>query len=186
MYSRVVRAIGILLILGASIGLMADTSPAKAQIEMSDNDDSCISCHENLYLLHDTGKWYCLCETKARCTFCHGGEAGTLDEQAAHLGMIANPTQNTQAVCKSCHPDDYQARVATFISRAGVGASPCPTKAAPVALSAAAPPESPAPEAGLDAWQIAGLSMLGLAFAGLAIFAHRCWRADCLSRRMQP
>ena len=38
------------------------------------------------------------------CTACHGGE-NVYDMEAAHDGLITNPTDDPQASCESCHPD---------------------------------------------------------------------------------
>ena len=181
MSSRVVRSLRALLVLTASICLLGNLAPAEARTEGSDNDESCLSCHEALYQLHDVGKWYCLCEVKARCTFCHGGVVGALEEQAAHAGMIAKPIQTTESVCRSCHPDDYQDRMSTFVARAGLSATPCPTAVAAALFTA--PLATPAPATGLATWQIAALSILGVGLVLLAGFAHRCWKADCLRQR---
>jgi hypothetical protein len=185
MFSRVVRSLGALLVLAASIGFLAGDAPAEARTEASDNDESCISCHEALYQLHDIGKWYCLCEVKARCTFCHGGVVGALEEQAAHEGMIAKPIQTTESVCRSCHPDDYQDRMSTFVARAGLSATPCPTAVA-ASISIIAPPGAPTHSTGLATWQIAALSILGVGLVVLTWFARRCWLADCLRKRTEP
>ncbi len=184
MSSRSLRALAVFLIVTTAIGLHGSLAPAEARTEASDNDESCISCHEALYQLHDIGKWYCLCEVKARCTFCHGGVVGAYDEQAAHEGMIAKPIRDTEIVCQSCHPDDYRDRMSSFIARAGLSATPCPT-AIGVALPFS-PPAAPVPPPGLATWQIAALGLLGLAFGGLSWFAFRCWKTDCLRKNIQP
>ena len=184
MFNRLVRIMAMLLFVAASIAIVASASPAAAQTPTLEKDDSCIACHEDLYVLHDTGKWFCLCEVRARCTDCHGGVVGELDEQAAHLGMIANPITGDPDRCHSCHPADYEARLSKFAARGGLSSTPCPIEPAPVPI--AAPPETPSPDAGLAVWQTAILAILGVAFAGLAWFAYRCWKADCLRKPTQP
>lgn len=182
MFSRVVRTLAVLLIVAASIGALASAGSAAAQTAESDNNDSCISCHEDLYLLHDSGKWYCLCEVRARCTYCHNSFLGTLDEQTAHQGMVANPVLQSTTPCQSCHPADHEARLATFAARAGL--SPSPTAIA--SSHPIAPPAAPVPRAGLAPGQVVMLSLIGAAFAGLVWLAYRCWEADCLQRRTLP
>jgi hypothetical protein len=152
------------------------TSPA-------DRDVSCIACHEALYLNHDTGKWYCLCEVRARCTYCHGGVVGELTEDAAHQNMVANPVQQGTETCQGCHPQDVDRRLSIFAARAGFSATPCPTVAALAA--SLAPPPAAVPPATLEAWQIGALLLLGLGFAGLTVFAYLCWRSDCLRRSLR-
>ena len=71
-----------------------NVSPAFAQSEAPATEAACAACHESLYLLHDTGKWYCTCKRRADCTVCHAGQADTFDEDLAHQGLIANPIQD--------------------------------------------------------------------------------------------
>jgi hypothetical protein len=183
MFNRIVRITAALLILGASIALLAGAVPAAAQTPLLENDESCIACHEDLYLLHDTGKWYCLCEVKARCTFCHGGVLGETTEEAAHAGMVANPVQHGTETCEGCHPQDVADRVVTFASRAGFSATPCPTVEALAA--SLAPTPAPVMPSGLGTVQIGALLLLGAGFMVLTVFAYRCWKADCLARRTE-
>lgn len=181
MFTRVARALPLFLIVAASIVVLVSTTPAAAQAPTPGPDDSCLACHEELYQLHDIGKAFCLCGAPMNCTCCHGGVKGELDEEAAHLGMVAHPLREDAPPCQSCHPDDFDARQAIFAARAGVSATPCPTMEAIVA--AIVPPAAPAEPRGLEAWQIAVLSLLGLAFIGLVFFAYRCWRTDCTARQ---
>jgi hypothetical protein len=183
MSTRILRALPLLLMLAASIAVLSSTTPAAAQAATPDPDDSCLSCHEQLYRLHDIGKAFCLCGAPMNCTCCHGGVTGELDEEAAHLGMVANPLTDNAPPCQSCHPDDFDARQAIFAARAGLGATPCPTMEAFVA--ALVPPAATVSPTGLEAWQIAVLSLLGLALVALVIFAYRCWKADCLAKGAQ-
>jgi nitrate reductase cytochrome c-type subunit len=81
--------------------------------------NSCMSCHEDLYYLHDTGKWYCITEHKDRCVNCHEGDASTLDEKASHKGLVAHPQQNNGEKCLECHPQDSGKRLATFANLGG-------------------------------------------------------------------
>ena len=183
MLTRVVSGMPWLLILAASIAMLASTTPAAAQMPAPDDDDSCYSCHEQLYRLHDIGKAFCLCGAPMECTCCHGGVTGELDEEAAHAGMVANPLTEDAPPCQACHEEDFEARRAIFAARAGVSATPCPTMEA--LIEAIVPPAAPAETPGLEAWQIAALSLLGVALIGLVIFAYRCWKADCLARGAQ-
>lgn len=179
MFTRSARTLALLLILLASIAVLLSATPAAAQ-EPTPDDDSCYACHEQLYRLYDTGKAFCLCGAPMSCTCCHGGVTGELTEDAAHAGMVANPLVEDAPPCQACHTDDADAREAVFAARAGVSGTPCPTMEAIVA--ALVPPAAPAEPAGLEAWQIALLALLGLAFIGLVFFAYRCWKTDCASR----
>jgi hypothetical protein len=180
MSTRAARALKMFLLLGVSMGVMAGAAPVAAQTYVMDKDESCVACHENLYLLHDTGKWYCLHETKAHCTFCHGGVVGALDEATAHMGMIARPVQTAVTVCETCHPSDYRSRISTFVVRAGVSSIQIPPT--PVVIPAPVQPEVPVSGLGLEPWQRVALALLVLAFVGLIYFGYRCWRTDCIAR----
>ena len=86
--------------------------------------NSCLTCHEDLYYLHDTGKWYCITEHKDRCVNCHAGDPTTLNKDASHLGLIAHPQQNNGEKCLQCHPQDSQERLATFAKLGGYKTMP--------------------------------------------------------------
>ncbi len=184
MSTRAFRTLAVFLLLIGAGAIQAGAHPAAAQTPMTEKDDSCIACHEALYLNHDTGKWYCLCEVKARCTFCHGGVLGELTEEAAHAGMVANPVQHGTETCEGCHPQDVADRVVTFASRAGFSATPCPTVEALAA--SLVPRPGPVLPSGLGTMQIGALVLLGAGFIVLVVFAYRCWKADCLRKRTQP
>jgi hypothetical protein len=184
MSTRVLRILAVLLIVAGATAAQAQSSPVRAQTPTPEKDDSCIACHEALYLNHDTGKWYCLCEVKARCTFCHGGVLGETTEEAAHQGMTANPLQVDSETCQSCHPSDVQRRVTLFAARAGLSSTPCPTVEALAAFLAPTP--APVVPSGLGTPQIGALWLLGAGFLALIVFAYRCWKADCLQRAARP
>lgn len=100
------------------------SQPVQAQVrdrppyEASDN---CVKCHENLYLLHDTGNWYCLMEAPMTCTECHGGDPGALTQEEAHLGRAAHPVVNEDiSKCQECHPEECDERMDMFDQVAGI------------------------------------------------------------------
>jgi hypothetical protein len=159
------------------------TSQALAQEEMHPEDASCINCHEDQYYLHDSGNWYCLSETKVPCTECHRGRPDTMIKEAAHEGLIANPLVNDAAVCQNCHPDDYRARVQTYLSIAGISPTPRPYATYTPSVSVSESKESAGRMSLLRAlppggWQAVGLSSFGVAFLVLFLFACRCWKID--------
>jgi hypothetical protein len=174
-------AVMILAVAGfGSIGI----SPTFAQEDLPPKDSSCIGCHEDQYQLYDHGKWYCLCKTPVRCTECHGGRTDTAIQELAHEGMNANPLVGNGAVCQGCHPADYQARVEKFASIAGVSSTPrpCPT-CTPSVLVSGLPPESGGGTRLLRAlppgpWQTLGISLFGISFMFVFLFACRCWKVD--------
>ena len=98
------------------------TVPAHAQFNTPQAEPKCISCHENLYLLHDTGKWFCLNEeTSMTCTGCHGGDPAALTKEAAHINRAAHPIINENASkCSECHPEQSSERVEIFAREAGI------------------------------------------------------------------
>jgi cytochrome c553 len=81
--------------------------------------NSCFTCHEDLYYLHDTGKYYCITEHKDRCINCHEGNANVLNKDESHFGLLAHPQKNDGAKCQQCHAADAQERLATFASLGG-------------------------------------------------------------------
>lgn len=171
----------VLAVLLLSISLQI--TPAKAQTPPPEKDEPCFSCHKNLYLLRDTGKYYCLCAAKARCTFCHGGVTGTYDEKIAHQGLIANPIQQNSSVCEKCHPQDASERIAYFVAHAGVRTPMSAPPMTPMPLTAAGHLTdvlSPQPP---SFWVVLVYVVLFLAAVGVALFAFRCYRQDCMRRR---
>jgi len=81
--------------------------------------NSCFTCHEDLYYLHDTGKYYCITEHKDRCVNCHEGNAAVMNKDESHMGLIIHPQKDDGAKCQQCHVADTQARLATFASLGG-------------------------------------------------------------------
>ena len=106
----------LLFVLSLLLGLPAQASAAPVADSTS---NSCFTCHEDLYYLHDTGKAYCLAEHVERCVNCHEGNPTSLNEEASHQGLIAHPQQNNGQKCNQCHPQDAQVRLETFASLAG-------------------------------------------------------------------
>ncbi|RJP49484.1 MAG: hypothetical protein C4583_12500 [Anaerolineaceae bacterium] len=81
--------------------------------------NSCLTCHEDLYYLHDTGKWYCITEHKDRCVNCHEGDAATMVKDESHSGLMLHPQRNNGEKCQGCHPRDLTTRLAKFASAGG-------------------------------------------------------------------
>jgi hypothetical protein len=112
----VASTITLLVVLSLLLGSPGRISAAP----LSDSgSNSCLTCHEDLYYLHDTGKYYCLTEHADRCVNCHQGDPTAMNEAASHQGLIAFPQQNNGKRCSQCHPQDAQARLDTFASFAG-------------------------------------------------------------------
>jgi hypothetical protein len=94
-------------------------STASASQASASADNSCLSCHEDLYYLHDIGKWYCITTQKDRCVNCHEGDATVLNKDESHQGLVLHPQQNNGEKCQECHPQDTGARLAKFASLGG-------------------------------------------------------------------
>jgi hypothetical protein len=112
----------IAIVAGVLTVLALWTVPAHAQFHTPQAEPECISCHENLYFLHDTGKWFCLNEeTSMTCTGCHGGDPAALTKEAAHINRAAHPIINENASkCSECHPEQSSERVEIFAREAGI------------------------------------------------------------------
>lgn len=85
------------------------------------SDNSCLTCHEDLYYLHDTGCWYCMTPVhKDRCVDCHEGNPTSMKAEESHLGMLSHPQENNGAKCLECHEQaDLQNRLTTFDAKNG-------------------------------------------------------------------
>jgi len=98
--------------------------PAQVSADQAANStpNSCFTCHEDLYYLHDTGKLYCLTDHTDRCVNCHEGNAAVMNKAQSHQGLIAHPQENNGEKCQECHTQqDAQTRLATFESEGGFG-----------------------------------------------------------------
>ena len=152
--------------------------PARAQDDHPGNDESCVTCHANLYMLYDTGKWHCLCGTNVRCTECHGGVVGAVDEKTAHTGMIANPLEHDGETCVSCHEFDSEEKIARFAQVAGIHAvnepvlpyeTPCEAVTASTNYMDTLLIPKP-----IETWRLAGLGAVSGLFIIMLIYAIRC------------
>lgn len=62
-----------------------------AQVAGSSSDNSCLTCHEDLYYTHDTGKMYCLTAHTDHCAGCHDGNPTSMKKEESHLGLLPHP-----------------------------------------------------------------------------------------------
>jgi hypothetical protein len=95
----------------AILGRPIDVSAAQPT---SVTSNSCFTCHEDLYYLYDTGKYYCITEHQDRCVNCHEGNASVMNKEESHLGLVLHPQKDDGAKCQQCHIEDTQERLATF------------------------------------------------------------------------
>ncbi len=165
-------------LIAATFLLISPAAPVSAQSTPPPNDENCKSCHENRYLLYDSGKWYCLCSLQAHCTFCHNGNREVKTAVEAHIGMIANPVKDNSEACQRCHPQDASTRIEKFAVLAGIESisTPIPmqTQSAPLTLSSDEQITSPLlnPEP-LTIWKTAALISILLAACVLLVFVYR-------------
>jgi len=94
--------------------------PVSAAQETAPVSNSCLSCHEDLYYLHDLGKFYCITTHADRCAGCHEGNANAIKTETAHAGLINHPQANNGTRCQECHaPRVAQTRLFKFASVGG-------------------------------------------------------------------
>lgn len=107
----------ILFIAAATLSLPTQAFAAQPA---SLNDNTCLSCHEDLYYLHDSGKLYCITEQADRCVNCHAGNAVATKEEEAHAGLVLHPQENNGQKCLECHTAKVtQDRLTVFASEGG-------------------------------------------------------------------
>lgn len=100
--------------------LQVSTAHAQEPVPLSENSN-CVVCHQNLYLLHDTGNHFCLCESPMTCVDCHGGDPMAFTKEAAHAFRQPHPVVGEDTSrCQTCHPDASAARAAIFDQKAGI------------------------------------------------------------------
>ena len=102
-YSLSVTVFGVAALLFSLLAV----SPVYAQpLGQEENNGTCISCHENLYFLHDKGKYFCIRESPMRCVDCHGGDPSATTQESAHFNRSAHPVVNEDiSRCQECHVD---------------------------------------------------------------------------------
>jgi len=107
---------------GVLILLIALSTPGTAYADGPTTDNGkCISCHEDLYYLHDTGNWFCLEESPMACVDCHSGNPNTLVKEMAHTERAQHPIVNDDvSKCQECHPAQCDERVEIFEQSAGI------------------------------------------------------------------
>jgi len=122
MSDKTIRLMIVLLafLFGASFAVISVPAQALAAQQVEVTSNSCLTCHENLYYLHDSGCWYCMTDAhKYRCTDCHEGNSTAIKEEDAHFGVLPHPQENDGAKCKQCHTEGLQARIDIFAVERG-------------------------------------------------------------------
>lgn len=86
------------------LGTLSQPGKVSADWQPVPPANSCLTCHEDLYYLHDTGCLYCMTPAhKDRCADCHEGNVKSMKTEEAHLGMIAHPQEQNGKKCLECH-----------------------------------------------------------------------------------
>lgn len=148
------------LVLFAAMSMPEGASAAPSTDEIS---NSCLSCHENLYYIHDTGCWYCLTAHRDRCAGCHEGNPTAFKAEEAHLGMILHPQENNGEKCLDCHtPEDAHMRMVEFEANKGFDTIIRPVAYVPEETAVPGFPEiaEPSPLKNLP-WMIGGIVLFG-------------------------
>ncbi len=111
-----VLTVSLLVVLTAIFSL-----PVQASAHTADtSDNTCLTCHEDLYFLHDSGKLCCITTHADHCAGCHEGNPTSLKKEESHLGLLLHPQENGGAKCLECHePEDVPTRMANFEADAG-------------------------------------------------------------------
>lgn len=150
---------------------LSQTYPSLAEGESPDSPTKCITCHENLYYLHDTGKHYCISEASQRCTDCHEGDPTTTDKEAAHQGRSAHPVINGDtSKCQECHPNDCAEHVVKFNTLAGIQPVVVAIEPSLVAAQSADFPQiEPPSQIDLVSRILAGAGIIAIALAAFII-----------------
>jgi hypothetical protein len=150
---------------------------------------TCIKCHEDLYFLHDTGKWFCIRESPMGCVDCHGGDPYAINQEEAHASRKAHPILNEDASkCQECHPAECDERVAKFDRIAGISSvllaipfqqTPIIRSEQPLGMTVTEPVETPVWISAIEI--VVPLLITGLAFA--VYFVHKRRHTPTRKRR---
>jgi hypothetical protein len=132
---------GLMLLLAIDVFFLLPAQPASAQC--GSQASSCKNCHETqgqLPVSNDLTTWHGQHAFGDFCYLCHGGNNQATDLAAAHTGMVY-PLSDIVISCKSCHPNDYDARAQLYADTLGIKigslkATLAATESAPAAASA--------------------------------------------------
>jgi hypothetical protein len=152
------------------ITLFFSSTQAQARLPLQVNESSqCVTCHEDLYYLHDTGKAYCLKDASMTCVDCHGGDPTAQTKEAAHFNRAVHPVINDDdKKCYECHPAQAETRLAQFSQVAGISE----IKVAATCEPASVPVTAGFPESKPEKWVLSmeAISLFVVAGLALAVF----------------
>ena len=137
------RLYAAIVILGVGVTVASAIALLSVQVasaQCGSQASSCKNCHETQAkdpVNNDGTGWHQSHAFGDFCYICHGGNSQSLDETAAHTGMV-DPMSDVQTACAQCHPNDLQARVDVYAAKLGktVSAATAPA-AAPTATTTA-------------------------------------------------
>lgn len=111
---------GIVLIITTGIFFLLPAQSVSAQC--GSQASSCKNCHETqgqLPVSGDLTTWHGQHAFGDFCYLCHGGNNQVTEMAAAHTGMVY-PLEDILISCKSCHPEDYEARANLYADTLGI------------------------------------------------------------------
>ncbi|CAG1010968.1 hypothetical protein ANAEL_04060 [Anaerolineales bacterium] len=112
-----VSMIPLLMALAVILSLPAQASAQTA----GTSDNTCLTCHEDLYYLHDSGKLCCITTHADHCAGCHEGNPTSMKKEESHLGLLLHPQENGGAKCLECHKsEDVPIRMINFEADGGL------------------------------------------------------------------
>lgn len=94
----------------------------EAQAQCGSQASSCKNCHEvqgKDPVNSDGTDWHESHAFGDFCYICHAGNNQSMEEDAAHTGMVP-PLSDVQAACQSCHPNDLMERAQVYATSLGV------------------------------------------------------------------
>ncbi|MCU0485715.1 MAG: hypothetical protein MUC85_06340 [Anaerolineales bacterium] len=160
-------SISILLLL--ALFVQVQTAFAQEPVPLSENNN-CVICHENLYLLHDTGNYFCLCESPMTCVACHGGDPTAVKKEDAHAFRNPHPViGNDVSRCATCHPEESSERAAIFDQKAGIS-NVLIVPTIPPSTGQAAVMET---KIGTEIWRVLLVLLLILGSIGMGVWINR-------------
>jgi hypothetical protein len=111
---------GMLLLVTTAIFFLLPAQPVSAQC--GSQASSCKNCHEiqgQGPVNNDLTTWHGQHAFGDFCYLCHGGNNQASDKAAAHTGLVY-PLEDVVISCKSCHPNDYEARAQLYADTLGI------------------------------------------------------------------
>ncbi len=113
---------GTVFLVTTALFFLLPAQPVSAQC--GSQASSCKNCHETQGqgpVNNDLTTWHGQHAFGDFCYLCHGGNNQAMDKTAAHIGLVY-PLEDIVISCKSCHPDDYEARAKLYADTLGIKA----------------------------------------------------------------